>query len=264
MFKMLYYNKLFKIIEIKIENSDKKFIFPSLKEGILIKILLKGKIYYHKKFILEENQYVIENISRELKKEIILSKELNIYLIVISPIFLKKMNILNLEKPIHNNLDIEIKNFLHEIDKNHLNNNSLSTFTFVLNFFKIHNLIHNVYSENKNLDYYKNIFAKMSAIIDKNLTLHPNEIKKIIYINLEIKEIKMKEVMYQIKRTTLKKYILRKKVEKIIEEYLKTNNKLSDISKNYSFNNIKTLRYHIQKFYSLNLKDLKQLKKYHF
>ena len=264
MFSMLYSNKLFKIIEIKIENSDKNIIFPSLKEGVLIKILLKGKIYYHKKFILEENQYVIENITREPKKEIILSNDLNIFLIVISPKFLKKMNILNFEQPIYNNIDMEIENFLNRINSNFLNNNPLSTFTFVLNFFKIHNLVQDLYLTNSTLDYYKNIFIKITSIIDENLTLPSKEIKKIIYINLEIKETKIKEIIYQIKRTTLKKYIVRKKIEKIIEEYLKTDNQLNDISKNYSFNNIKTVCYHIQKFYNLNLKELKQLKQYYF
>lgn len=230
-------------------------------DGIEIRILLKGEIYYKNGIFLKEREYVISSSMAKLSKYKILTDETVLLIIKLKKEFLNKIKAKELLEIKHQTLTVD------EINMKKLINSSIfsESFTFfmdiVIILLKINGLVEtDIISVSLLLDDEKDAIQIMKIIRD-NILLPEEEIKNKIWLEFQCSDKKIDEIMYEGTRLTLKKFILKEKTKYIMEEYI--NNFRLDFERllpKYNYSNMKNLRYNIKNFYDISIKDIKKLK----
>lgn len=259
----LFKNKYFEIFQIRGKQSEKAWenswvsAYPD-SENIVIRIVLKGKIYYNDGLLLEENCYIVTDKRSLLDKCLLLSKEVDVVFIVIKKYFIKEFNL------IEPNTKIKVKSNIRKDDLNkiinfrYLKQHPFFFFEILINFFKVNSVIEDsefLFSKTIIEEKYLN---EIQNIIMRNITLETEEIEKCIEKELELSEDIINNYLVKNLDTTLKKWIIRLKLKVLVEESYFQDRSVEDLRKELAITNVKNLRYNLKAYYDMSVKDMKR------
>lgn len=259
--EILVSNNYYDIIKIKGNLEKKKFKARLEVNSIMIRFMIKGKLFYEDGFILTDNYYIITG-KESLKSFLPLEEEL--YLVVI---ILKKslIEILNIKESFEKNAIRSLASKKH-ID-NLLNINFLKERPFyfietLIYFLKSNNLLEkNITPLLKKIRHNTIDLADIFSKITKNIKLNSEKIKDILIKETELSNMQLDNFLVEKTNLTLKKLIIKLKIKYILEEYWNNNVPIEDLIEKYNIENMKIFRYNLKIFYNLSIKDLKKIKK---
>lgn len=257
---VIYSNKYFKVIKIQAEARE-TFLTPYIHpQEIVIRILLKGKIYYKEGMLLEENQYIIAGPLGFLGGWRILPDEIELILITIKKEFLEKFNIVGIERIIHTPLTLHQKELLKYLNKDYLEKDIFYITEIVTFFLHVNKFLPvNVEPLSYILTAYESNWLKLFDIIEENIKKSNSELETIVCSELGLNKKSLDEIMYYYEKTTFQKFLYNKKINKLIEEYLINKKDIDELLIEYNIKNKLILKYNLEKFYNLSIKKLKSI-----
>lgn len=253
-------NNYFEVLRIKSDEKE-KLLVPYIEPNcILIRFMIRGKIYYSDGILLEDNFYIISEKNYIPKYAKILSDSIDLLIFVLKKEFIEDFDIVI---PIETNI-IRSNNYSKKIFEflkmNFIEENPFAFLEILSYFFKANNFLkEQVFPFSENLIEANNSIM-ISSIIKENIKLPIEELINTLEKKLNLSSAKINILLLKNMDLTLKKVIIRLKIKYIIEEFYQTDSSIEELLINYNFTNMKQFRYNLHIFFNISIKDLKKIK----
>lgn len=256
----IYNNDYFKVIKIK-GQATKEFYTPYIDtQEIIIRIVLDGEIYYKEGVLLKKNEYIISNCMEFTAGWKILSNQLDMIIIAIKKEFFTRFKILKPTGIIHTKLSLSQEHLFDFFNKDYLVNHPFYLLEIITLFFQINQFLPKEIQSFSDILNSEISLITILEIINKNINKDYLEIRNILMSNLKLNKNKLEELIYKYETLTLRKFILKLKINNIINEYINTYLGLEELIFKYKIPNLEAFKYNLEKIYKLSLKDLKKQK----
>lgn len=251
----VYKNEYFQIERVKKRYSKKFLITIPNSTDIVIRVALKGQIYYKNGILLSEGEYLITDKNYQLSQHKLITKYSELMTITLKKKFLDDFSIKGLNDIIQIKSTIPLDYFKIVLDRKFIEEN-MSLFIELLTLvLQVNNLLPNkVVDINKVEDFEIRDFL---FEIEENIKLSDEEIKEKLFNKFCINNSKLEEIIGKYYEMTFKKYILNLKIKHIINEYYNGNKNINKLISDYRITNNNNFYYNLKKYFGISIKELR-------
>lgn len=251
----VYKNEYFQIERVKKRYSKKFLITIPNSTDIVIRVALKGQIYYKNGILLSEGEYLITDKNYQLSQHKLITKYSELMTITLKKKFLDDFSIKGLNDIIQIKSTIPLDYFKIVLDRKFIEEN-MSLFIELLTLvLQVNNLLPNkVVDINKVEDFEIRDFL---FEIEENIKLSDEEIKEKLFNKFYINNSKLEEIIGKYYEMTFKKYVLNLKIKHIINEYYNGNKNINELISDYKITNNNNFYYNLKKYFGISIKELR-------
>lgn len=256
----LFKNEYFEIFQIKgqkIMGGGWLYSYPD-SENIVIRIMVKGKLYYNDGVLLEDNCYVVTDRNSLLGKCMILSDEINMVFVVIKKYFIKRFNLLEPNTKIKIKSNISKEELNKVMDFKYLKQHPFFFLEILINFFKVNSVIDEDSFKFSETVAEENYLSDIQEMILKNINLETEQIERYVENELDISEDILNNYLVKNLDITMKKWITKLKLKTLVERNYVQDMGIDNLRKELAITNIKNLRYNLKAYYDLSVKNMKK------
>lgn len=258
--KMLFENryfKMFQLIGINIDSYCSSYIHM---DDAVMRIVLEGKIYYEDGFILRENDYTMIGPNKKLKDFKVLSRQTKVIMLVIKKEFIDRYKVDIKNFFAHSKISKECREILERMEKENLYDNPFLFLEMIVLFLKNNALFNeNIFTISSRLIEKVN-WVDILKYIDNQIEKNLEQIRKEILKKFKITRVILEKLCQKNTKMTFQKYLIKLKIDKIIEEYLEKEYLLEELLEKYNLKNSVVFEYNLKKIYSLSIANLKKIK----
>lgn len=255
--EIIFSNEYFEITRIYKKRMNEWGIPRENNDGLEVRILSRGEVYYKNGILLKEGEYILSGPQFKLDRYKILTKDAVMIIVKLKTSFLDRVKVGKLKKLRHLRLVVDENNMRKFLDESIFKDSFDFFIDLVITLLKINGLIESdIFSVSLLLNEEEEI-EKIFQIVEENIRLPESEIKERILKKTRHRAKKVDEIVYKMLKLTLKKLIIREKTRYIIEEY--RNNRRVDFEElieKYNYSNMKSLRYNLNKIYNISIKEI--------
>ena len=251
----VYKNEYFQIERVKKRYNSKYLITMPNSTDMVIRLVIKGQIYYKNGILLSEGEYLITDKNYQLSQHKLLTKHCELITITLKKKFLDEFSIKNLNEIIQIKSTIPLEYFKRVLDRKFIEEN-MSLFIELLTLvLQVNNLLPNkVVDINRVEDFEIRDFL---FEIEENIKLSDEEIKEKLFNKFYINNSKLEEIIGKYYEMTFKKYILNLKIKHIMNEYYNGNKNINKLISDYRITNNNNFYYNLKKYFGISIKELR-------
>lgn len=261
-FVTIYSNEYFSIRELSRKKCKGEKLYSEVEDGIGIRMLFQGKMLYKNGALLKNGEYLIRDLSKPIDEIVILSDDIHGVTLNLTEKFIKKFNVKKPEHIINMKISKFQINLLDLLDIDTLKYETLMLFETIILLLKFHHLIdEECETITEFLNYNEISIVEIAEEVKKNIRCNIEDIEEKVLKKFDISTFKLNDIIYDISRTTFRKYVLEMKMHYIVDFYINSELKLEEVLNHYNIENINVFRYNLKKFSNLGVKDLQMMKK---
>lgn len=251
----VYKNEYFQIERVKKRYNSKYLITMPNSTDMVIRLVLKGQIYYKNGILLSEGEYLITDKNYQLSQHKLLTKHCELIKITLKKKFLDEFSIKNLNEIIQIKSTIPLEYFKRVLDRKFIEENMSFFIELLTLVLQVNNLLPNkVIDINKVEDFRIRDFL---FEIEDNIKLSDEEIKEKLFSKFYINNSKLEEIIGKYYEMTFKKYVLNLKIKHIINEYYNGNQNINELISDYKITNNNNFYYNLKKYFGISIKELR-------
>lgn len=251
----IYKNEYFLIERVRKRYNTNFLITIPNSTDMVIRIAIKGQVYYKNGILLSEGEYLITDKNYQLSQHKLTTKYSELMTITLKRKFLDDFSIRSLNDIIQIKSTIPLEYFKKVLDRKFIEENMNLFIELLTLILQVNNLLPNkVVDINRPEDFEIRDFL---FEIERNIKLSEEEIRERLLGKFSINNSKLEEIIGKYYEITFKKYVLNLKIKCIMREYYTGNNKINELISDYQITNNNNLYYNLKKYFEISIKELR-------
>lgn len=251
----IYKNEYFLIERVRKRYNTNFLITIPNSTDMVIRIAIKGQVYYKNGILLSEGEYLITDKNYQLSQHKLTTKYSELMTITLKKKFLDDFSIRSLNDIIQIKSTIPLEYFKKVLDRKFIEENMNLFIELLTLILQVNNLLPNkVVDINRPEDFEIRDFL---FEIERNIKLSEEEIRERLLEKFSINNSKLEEIIGKYYEITFKKYVLNLKIKCIMREYYTGNNKINELISDYQITNNNNLYYNLKKYFGISIKELR-------
>lgn len=251
----IYKNEYFLIERVRKRYNTNFLITIPNSTDMVIRIAIKGQVYYKNGILLSEGEYLITDKNYQLSQHKLTTKYSELMTITLKKKFLDDFSIRSLNDIIQIKSTIPLEYFKKVLDRKFIEENMNLFIELLTLILQVNNLLPNkVVDINRPEDFEIRDFL---FEIERNIKLSEEEIRERLLGKFSINNSKLEEIIGKYYEITFKKYVLNLKIKCIMREYYTGNNKINELISDYQITNNNNLYYNLKKYFGISIKELR-------
>lgn len=251
----IYKNEYFLIERVRKRYNTNFLITIPNSTDMVIRIAIKGQVYYKNGILLSEGEYLITDKNYQLSQHKLTTKYSELMTITLKRKFLDDFSIRSLNDIIQIKSTIPLEYFKKVLDRKFIEENMNLFIELLTLILQVNNLLPNkVVDINRPEDFEIRDFL---FEIERNIKLSEEEIRERLLGKFSINNSKLEEIIEKYYEMTFKKYVLNLKIKCIMREYYTGNNKINELISDYQITNNNNLYYNLKKYFGISIKELR-------
>lgn len=251
----IYKNEYFLIERVRKRYNTNFLITIPNSTDMVIRIAIKGQVYYKNGILLSEGEYLITDKNYQLSQHKLTTKYSELMTITLKRKFLDDFSIRSLNDIIQIKSTIPLEYFKKVLDRKFIEENMNLFIELLTLILQVNNLLPNkVVDINRPEDFEIRDFL---FEIERNIKLSEEEIRERLLGKFSINNSKLEEIIGKYYEITFKKYVLNLKIKCIMREYYTGNNKINELISDYQITNNNNLYYNLKKYFGISIKELR-------
>lgn len=251
----IYKNEYFLIERVRKRYNTNFLITIPNSTDMVIRIAIKGQVYYKNGILLSEGEYLITDKNYQLSQHKLTTKYSELMTITLKRKFLDDFSIRSLNDIIQIKSTIPLEYFKKVLDRKFIEENMNLFIELLTLILQVNNLLPNkVVDINRPEDFEIRDFL---FEIERNIKLSEKEIRERLLGKFSINNSKLEEIIGKYYEITFKKYVLNLKIKCIMREYYTGNNKINELISDYQITNNNNLYYNLKKYFGISIKELR-------
>lgn len=251
----IYKNEYFLIERVRKRYNTNFLITIPNSTDMVIRIAIKGQVYYKNGILLSEGEYLITDKNYQLSQHKLTTKYSELMTITLKRKFLDDFSIRSLNDIIQIKSTIPLEYFKKVLDRKFIEENMNLFIELLTLILQVNNLLPNkVVDINRSEDFEIRDFL---FEIERNIKLSEEEIRERLLGKFSINNSKLEEIIGKYYEITFKKYVLNLKIKCIMREYYTGNNKINELISDYQITNNNNLYYNLKKYFGISIKELR-------
>lgn len=251
----IYKNEYFLIERVRKRYNTNFLITIPNSTDMVIRIAIKGQVYYKNGILLSEGEYLITDKNYQLSQHKLTTKYSELMTITLKRKFLDDFSIRSLNDIIQIKSTIPLEYFKKVLDRKFIEENMNLFIELLTLILQVNNLLPNkVVDINRPEDFEIRDFL---FEIERNIKLSEEEIRERLLEKFSINNSKLEEIIGKYYEITFKKYVLNLKIKCIMREYYTGNNKINELISDYQITNNNNLYYNLKKYFGISIKELR-------
>lgn len=251
----IYKNEYFLIERVRKRYNTNFLITIPNSTDMVIRIAIKGQVYYKNGILLSEGEYLITDKNYQLSQHKLTTQYSELMTITLKKKFLDDFSIRSLNDIIQIKSTIPLEYFKKVLDRKFIEENMNLFIELLTLILQVNNLLPNkVVDINRPEDFEIRDFL---FEIERNIKLSEEEIRERLLEKFSINNSKLEEIIGKYYEITFKKYVLNLKIKCIMREYYTGNNKINELISDYQITNNNNLYYNLKKYFGISIKELR-------
>lgn len=251
----IYKNEYFLIERVRKRYNTNFLITIPNSTDMVIRIAIKGQVYYKNGILLSEGEYLITDKNYQLSQHKLTTQYSESMTITLKKKFLDDFSIRSLNDIIQIKSTIPLEYFKKVLDRKFIEENMNLFIELLTLILQVNNLLPNkVVDINRPEDFEIRDFL---FEIERNIKLSEEEIRERLLEKFSINNSKLEEIIGKYYEITFKKYVLNLKIKCIMREYYTGNNKINELISDYQITNNNNLYYNLKKYFGISIKELR-------
>ena len=251
----VYKNEYFQIERVKKRYNSKYLITMPNSTDMVIRLVLKGQIYYKNGILLSEGEYLITDKNYQLSQHKLITKYSELMTITLKKKFLDEFSIKNLNEIIQIKSTIPLEFFKRVLDRKFIEENKSLFIELLTLVLQVNNLLPNKVIDINRVEDFR--IRDFLFEIEDNIKLSDEEIKEKLFSKFCINNSKLEEIIGKYYEMTFKKYVLNLKIKHIINEYYNGNQNINELISDYRITNNNNFYYNLKKYFGISIKELR-------
>ena len=253
--EIVYKNEYFKIESVRKRYTNNYLVTVPNSLDMVVRIVLRGQIYYKDGILLSEGEYLITDKNYPLEQHKLVTKYIEMITITLTKKFLTDFQIKSLNDIIQVKSTISLEYFRKVLDRKFIEEN-MSLFIELLTLvLQVNNILPNKVIDINKIENFR--IRDFLAEIEKNIKLSDEEIREKVLKKFRINNTRLEELIGKYYKMTFKKYILNLKIKHIINDYYNKNGDVNQLLAEYEITNNHNFYYNLKKYFGISIKILK-------
>lgn len=253
--EIVYKNEYFKIESVRKRYTNNYLVTVPNPLDMVVRIVLRGQIYYKDGILLSEGEYLITDKNYQLEQHKLVTKYLEMITVTLTKKFLTDFQIKSLNDIIQVKSTISLEYFRKVLNRKFIEEN-MSLFIEVLTLvLQVNNILPNKVIDINKIENFR--IRDFLAEVERNIKLSDEEIREKVLKNFWINNTRLEELIGKYYKMTFKKYILNLKIKHIINDYYNKNGNINQLLAEYRITNNHNFYYNLKKYFGISIKTLK-------